>query len=160
MGENESTTAKKKRRSPPPKPANWDQSKALDLAGRGVNHQDIASALHVHKNTIFRYLQRVKPELAQIQTFNDQTGSVLSLVLARCCSILDKLLVYYDDEHVIGGLTAAEKERLLGRVAITTGIIFDKLRLHEGKSTSNNSHELQLRQAHASLPFPTASSGE
>jgi hypothetical protein len=129
------------------------------LAARGVNHQDIASALHVHKNTIFRYLQRIKPEMAQIQTFNDQTGNVLALTLARCCSILDKLLIHYDNEAVLGGLSAAEKERLLGRVAITTGIIFDKLRLHEGKSTSNNSHEIQLREAHATLPFPASSGG-
>ena len=97
--------------------------------------------------------------MAQIQTFNDQTGNVLALTLARCCSILDKLLIHYDNEAVLGGLSAAEKERLLGRVAITTGIIFDKLRLHEGKSTSNNSHEIQLREAHATLPFPASSGG-
>ena len=157
MGANESAT-KKKRRSPPPKPPTWDQSKALDLAQKGVNQHDIATALDVHVNTIHRYLQRIKPELAQIQTFNDQTGNVLSLTLARCCSILDKLLIHYDDEDVIRGLTAAEKDRLLRSIAITTGITFDKLRLQTGKSTSNNSHSIQVNQVHKALDFRTASS--
>jgi len=149
----------RRRRSPPRKPPTWDQSKALDLAQKGVNQHDIATALDVHVNTIHRFLQRVKPELAQIPTFNDQTGNILSLTLARCCSILDKLLIHYDDEDVIRGLTAAEKERLLGRVAIVAGIVFDKLRLQTGKSTSNSSHQIQLEQIHKSLTFSTASSG-
>jgi len=104
-------------------------------------------------------LQRIKPELAQIQTFNDQTGNVLSLTLARCCSILDKLLIHYDDEDVIRGLTAAEKDRLLRSIAITTGITFDKLRLQTGKSTSNNSHSIQVNQVHKALDFSQPSSG-
>jgi len=90
--------------------------------------------------------------------YNDQTGNVLALTLARCCSVLDKLLVYFDDEAVIGGLTSAEKERLLGRVAIVAGITFDKLRLQTGKSTSNNSHQIQVNQVHKALTFTTASS--
>jgi len=154
-----SSTGKKQRRSPPPKPPTWDQSKALDLAQKGVNQHDIATALDVHVNTIHRFLQRVKPELAQIQIFNDQTGNVLTLTLARCCSILDKLLIHYDDEDVIRGLTAAEKERLLGRVAIVAGITFDKLRLQTGKSTSNNSHQIQVEQVHKNLDFSQPSSG-
>ena len=84
---------------------------------------------------------------------------MLALTLARWCSILDKLLIQYDDEDVLAGLTPAEKERLLGRIAIATGITFDKLRLQDGKSTSNNSHELQLRQAHTDAVLTPISSG-
>ena len=160
MKDNEkSNTGKKKRKRPPRKPPSWDQSKALDLAQKGVNQHDIAMALHVHVNTIHRYLQRIKPELAQIQTFNDQTGNVLALTLARCCSILDRLLIHYDNEDVIGGLTATEKERLLTRVAVTLGITFDKVRIATGQATSHSSHSIQIHAVHAALDFSQPSSG-
>ena len=142
-----------RRRKPPPKPPIWDQAKAIDLASRGVNQRDIASTLGIHVNTVHRYLQRIKPEMEQIQTFKDQTGNVLALTLARCCSILDKLLIYYDNEDVLGGLSPTERERLLGRVAIAAGITFDKLRLHEGKATRHLSHQIQLTEVHKSLTF-------
>jgi len=160
MGAHESAT-KKKRRSPPPKPPTWDQSKAIDLAQKGVNQHDIAAALNLHVNTIHRYLARVKPEIAKIEDFNNQTGNVLSLTLARCCSILDRLLIHYDDEDVIGGLTAAEKERLLTRVAVTLGITFDKVRIATGQATSHSSHSIQINAVHAALDFsqPSSESG-
>ncbi len=154
----EDEPVKKKRKSPPKQQATWNQSKAVELAEKGVNQHDIASALHVHVNTVHRYLQRIKPEMAQVQTFKDQTGNVLALTLSRCCSVLDRLLIHYDDEDALSGLSESEKERVLGKIAITLGILFDKWRLHEGKSTVNASHQIQLTQVHKALKFgPTPS---
>ena len=56
-----------KRKSPPRKPPAWDQQKALVLAKKGVPHKDIAAALHIHLNTVQRYLQRIKPELEHLR---------------------------------------------------------------------------------------------
>ncbi len=82
----------------------------------------------------------------------------MALTLARCCSILDKLLISYDDEAVLKGLAPAEKAALLSKLAIIAGISFDKWRLASGKSTSNNSHHVQVNQIHQSLDFSAPSS--
>ena len=88
-----------------------------------------------------------------------ELGDSLALTLAKCVNLEDSLLNALNDEKVLATLSTTEKERLLGKVTIAKGVAYDKWRLQTGKSTSNNSHELQLRQAHASLPFPTSSGG-
>jgi hypothetical protein len=95
----------------------------------------------------------VLPEFEALQSFRDRLGDSLSLSLARLTDLEDKLLILLNDEAVLSTLTPTEKERLLGRVTIAKGVTFDKLRLYEDKSTSNNSHEIQLKQVHQSLTF-------
>jgi hypothetical protein len=57
------------------------------------------------------------------------------------------------DEKVLATLSTSEKERLLGRVSIAKGIVFDKLRLHEGKDTNKFAHEIQVTHVHQNLDF-------
>jgi hypothetical protein len=141
------------RRRPPPRPATWDQQKALDLAAKGVGPKDIAIRVGMSPNTVRAYIQRVAPELEALRTFKEHLGDSLALTLAKCSDLEDKLLDSLNDENVLATLTTTEKERLLGRVTIAKGVTYDKWRLQTGKSTSNNSHEIQLRQVHASLKF-------
>jgi len=149
------------RRRPPSRPATWDQQKALDLAAKGVGPKDIAIRVGMSPNTVRAYIQRVAPELEALRTFKDRLGDSLALTLAKCSDLEDKLLDALNDEKVIANLSTTEKERLLGRVTIAKGVTYDKWRLKTGKSTSNNSHEIQLRQVHQSLfTQPPASRGE
>ena len=141
------------RRRPPLRPATWDQQKALDLASKGVGPTDIATVVGMSPNTVRGYLQRVAPELEALRTFKDRLGDSLALSLAKCVSLEDKLLDALNDDQVLSTLSTAEKERLLGKVTIAKGVAYDKWRLQSGKSTSNNSHEIQLKQVHASLKF-------
>ncbi len=131
----------------------------MALAKKGVGPTDIATVVGVHRTTISDYLARVLPEFQALHSFRTHLGDSFTLSLAQLSDIEHKLLVLLNDEDVLATLTPSERHSLLGRISIAKGIVFDKLRLHEGKSTSNNSHELQLRQAHASLPFPTTSGG-
>ena len=147
------------RKRPPPQPATWDQQKALDLASKGVGPTDIAARVGVSRNTVQHYLQRVAPELEALHTFKDCLGDSLALSLAKCVSLEDKLLDALNDDKVLSTLSTAEKERLLGKVTIAKGVAYDKWRLQTGKSTSNNSHEIQLKAVHAAIPFPPISSG-
>ena len=153
------TSTPQKRRSPPPKPPTWDQQKAIDLASKGVGHSDIAAMVGVHRTTVCDYLRRIAPELQALKTFRDRLGDTLTLTLANYSDLEDKLLTQLNDEDVLSTLTPSEKERLLGRVSIAKGIVFDKLRLHDGKSTSNNSHEIQLHMVHKDMLPPLVSSG-
>jgi predicted transcriptional regulator len=147
------------RRKPPPRPATWDQQKALDLAEKGVRPSDIAAMVGVSDNTVRRYLQRVAPELEALRTFKDRLGDSLALTLAKCSDLEDKLLDALNDETVIASMSTTEKERLLGKVTIAKGVTYDKLRLHEGKSTTNSSHRILLEQVHKDLRLPPLSSG-
>jgi hypothetical protein len=131
----------------------------LDLAAKGVNPTDIAAVVGVHRTTVSDYLRRALPEFEALQAFRDRLGDSFVLSLARLTNLEDKLLTLLDKEDVLATLTPSEKERLLGRVSIAKGIVFDKLRLHEGKSTANNSHEIQLRMVHQEMPTPSVSSG-
>ena len=148
----------RRRKPPPPKPPVWNQEKAVALAKKGVGPTDIAAVVGVHRTTVSDYLRRVMPEFEALHSFRDRLGDSFSLSLAHLTDLEHKLLVLLNDEDVLATLTPLEKERLLGRVTIAKGIVYDKLRLHEGKSTSNNSHEIQLKQVHATLPFTTTSS--
>jgi hypothetical protein len=105
----------------------------------------------VSRNTVRTYLQRVAPELEALRTFKDRLGDSLALTLAKCINLEDKLLDALNDDTVLSTLSTTEKERLLGKVTIAKGVAYDKCRLETGKSTSNNSHEIQLKMAHESL---------
>ena len=142
------------RRKPPPKAATWNQQKALELTSKGVGPSDIATVVGMSRNTVRQYLQRVASELEALRTFKDGLGDSLALTLAKCLNLEDKLLDALNDDTVLATLTTADKERLLGKVTIAKGVAYDKRRLETGKSTSNNLHEIQLRQAHTDVVLP------
>lgn len=141
----------RRRKPPPPKPPTWDQEKAVALAKKGVGPTDIAAVVGAHRTTVSDYLRRVLPEFAALHSFRDRLGDSLALSVARLADLEDKLLKALNNEDVLSTLTVGEKERLLGRVTIAKGINFDKLRLHEGKSTVNSSHRIQLENVHRKL---------
>ena len=107
----------------------------------------------VNATTVQRYLHRIRPELDALPAFKSRTGDILALNFAKCCSIEDKLLDYFDMEGVLDNLDPNQRERLLGRVVIAKAINFDKLRLQEGKSTANLAHQLQVERVHQSLEW-------
>jgi len=145
-----------RRKSPPPKPATWDQTKAIELASRGVSNQDIAALVGVHKNTVQLYLRRIWPELQSIQTFKNSMTDVLALNFGKCCSLENKLLDYFDDDDVLNRLDTNQKERLLGKITIAKGIAYDKLRLHEGKSMGHSPHLTQVNVTYQTNTLPVS----
>ncbi len=154
-------SAPRLRKRPPPRPATWDQSKAIALAKKGVSHKDIASVVGVSRNTVQAYLHRIRPEMAALSTFREHLGDSLALTLAKCIDLEDKVLDALNDETVLATLTTTEKERLLGRLTIAKGVTYDKWRLETGKATSHNSHSIQVAQVHQALDFsqPSSESG-
>ncbi len=79
----------------------WDQQKAVDLSARGLSSREVAKVVGVSATTVQRYLQRIRPELDALPAFKSRTGDILALNFAKCCSIDDKLLSYYDAEEVL-----------------------------------------------------------
>jgi len=110
-------------------------------------------------NTVRQYLSRVAPELEVLRTFKDRLGDSLALTQANCRDLENKLLDALVDDKVLATLTTTEKKRLLGTVRIAKGVTYDKWRLQTGRSTSNNSPEIQLQMVHQEMPVPSVSSG-
>ena len=113
-----------------------------------------------HTSTITRFLQKIGPELDALPSFNAHIGKISALNLGMCMDLEYKLLTLLNDEAALATLSTGEKERLLGRVTIAKGVAYDKLRLQEGKSTSNSAHQLQVEHAHKALFVAPVSSGE
>jgi len=152
----------KRARKPGRKPGGvpWAKDRAIELVENGASYKEAGRAVGVHHNTIGLYLQNIEKEKCSLGAFKDTLGDTMKIALGKMSAIEDKLLDIFAGKDILQGMTSNERVSLYGRLGVSKGIIFDKLRLHEGKSTSNNSHEIQLKQAHASLPFPSTSSGE
>ena len=132
------------------------KQRVAELKASGFSNIEIGKALHLHRDTVATYLGEIAQKKLVLQAFRSNLGECLNADLLFGMVLKYKLLTTITDED-IAHMTLAEKRQLLRDLSVSNGILFDKLRLHEGKSTSNNSHEIQLKQAHASLPFPTTS---
>ena len=128
----------------PAKPFN--RSKAIKLHNQGLTNPQIAAELGVHKNTIQLFLRRLKDDNIGLDDLKQSTGDILHRSFGKCADIEDKLLSYFGNDDVLANLSDDQKDRLLGRITIMKGVTFDKIRLHEGKSTGNISHRVLLEQ--------------
>jgi len=131
--------------------------RVAELKASGFSNIEIGKALHLHRDTVATYLGEIAQKKLVLQAFRSNLGECLIADLLFGMVLKYKLLTTITDED-IAHMTLAEKRQLLRDLSVSNGILFDKLRLHEGKSTSNNSHEIQLKQAHATLHFTPPSS--
>jgi hypothetical protein len=106
-----------------------DVAKALKLRVRGNTFEEIASVLGCSKQGVEQALDKFKDYLSdvvqegQLQAYNEERRAILSAAEA-------KLLRSVVDEDAI------QKAPLASRV-MAFGVLYDKRRLEEGKSTEN-----------------------
>ena len=135
------------------------KQRVAELKASGFSNIEIGKALHLHRDTVATYLGEIAQKKLVLQAFRSNLGECLIADLLFGMVLKYKLLKSLSEED-INSLSVADKRQLLRDLSVSNGISYDKLRLHEGKSTSNNSHEIQLRDAHRTLPFPPISSKE
>ena len=141
-----------------PRLSKKQQQHALALHTAGQTHADIADAIHVHRSTISRYLQHIETSKAEIAQATDATGPSLHTNLTFHSILSHKLLTDFLDEALYSRLTDDQKIKILQISQTNIGIMFDKIRLHEGKSTVNTSHRIVRGEAYQSLDWDTTSS--
>jgi len=115
-----------------------DQSKALEQAKRGLSNPEIAKQQGVASSTVFRFMQRQKPERHAVEQFRAGRADVLARLQAKSLDAQERILDTLDD-GVIGALTPSQKTGLLMALNAQHGTSFDKERLERGQSTSNQS---------------------
>ena len=115
-----------------------NRAKALQQASRGMSNPEIAKQQGVASSTVFRFMQRIKPERQAVEQFKAGRADVLARLQAKSLDAQERILDTLDD-GVIGALTPSQKTGLLMALNAQHGTSFDKERLERGQSTSNHS---------------------
>jgi IS30 family transposase len=115
-----------------------DRAMALEQAKRGMSTVEIAKRQGVAPSTVFRFLQRMKPEQRALEHFKTHRADVLAKLQLKSLDAQERIIDTLND-GVIKALTPSQKSSFLISLNVTTGTCFDKERLQRGQSTSNQS---------------------
>jgi hypothetical protein len=115
-----------------------NRAMALEQAKRGMSNVEIAQLQNVNHSTVFRFMQRMKPERQALEHFKTHRADVLARLQAKSLDAQERILDSLND-GVIQALTASQKSSFLMSLNAQHGTSFDKERLERGQSTSNQS---------------------
>jgi Homeodomain-like domain len=118
------------------KPRKLDQQKVLDLHARGFSAPEIAQQQGVAHSTIWRFLERMRPELGAVDAFKNNRADVLARLQAKSLAAQERILDTLDD-GLVSALTPSQKSSLLIALNAQNGTLFDKERLERGQSVHN-----------------------
>jgi hypothetical protein len=113
-----------------------DEKKVLELRAQGLAVTDIATHQGVASSTVWRFLDRTKPQQEALERFKTGRADVLADVQAKSLDVQVRLLNQMDDGF-LSTLTPHAKNGLLQSVNTVFGTVYDKERLERGKSTQN-----------------------
>lgn len=128
---------------------------AKQLKEAGMLQSQIATTLDVCENTISNYLQDIAKQTANLALFKKSLSDALHVDLLLGLSIKYKLLNDLNNGGLgdISKMSMTDKRQLIRDIGVSNGISYDKIRLQDGKSTSNDSHFIQLTQVHKSIKY-------
>jgi predicted transcriptional regulator len=127
------------------------------LAAEGHSKSSIAKLTGLGHGTIDKYVSIDEAQSLSIKSFKGNLSSLLHQSLLSGMQIQQKLLDSLNDED-IGDLSISDKRQLIRDLSVVNGTIYDKIRLQDGKSTVNSSHQIQLTAVHDSMQFSPISS--
>jgi IS30 family transposase len=137
----EDSTAPARKRTHKFSPRKIDPKKVRALHRAGLNQSDIAKQQGVRQSTIWRFLQREKPEMEYLERFKtnraDEMANLQGKTIGLQHEVLDSLHRDLQEDRVSRILPVATKGNLLNALNNVQGTIFDKERLERGESTSN-----------------------
>ena len=132
----------------------------LRLSEQGLSTAEIARLQGVAPSTIFRFLQRAKPEQVAIQQFKRGRADAFVRLQIKSLDAQERMLDSLTNE-VLAALSVHQKIGLLGVLNAQAGTLHDKERLEVGKSTTNVSSLGQLmRQAFQDTAKPNQEAEE
>ncbi len=129
-----------------------DREKVLELRGQGLAVTDIATHQGVAPSTIWRFLDRTKPQQEALERFKTGRADIFAEVQAKSLHVQNRILDSLQADGVVEALTPHQKGGLLHSVNTVFGTVYDKERLERGQSTSNLAVMSRIMgQAHATL---------
>jgi len=118
------------------KPRKLDRKKVLDLHTRGFSAPEIAQQQGVAHSTVWRFLERMKPEIKAIEEFKKNRADILARIQAKSLDAQERIIDTLD-EGLLSALTPSQKSTMLIALNAQNGTLFDKERLERGQSSSN-----------------------
>lgn len=118
------------------KPRKIDRKKVMELHARGFSAPEITRQQGVAHSTIWRFLERMKPEIVAVEEFKKTRADVLARIQVKALDVQDRILDSLNDE-VVNALTPSQKSSMLIALNVQSGTAFDKERLERGQSTAN-----------------------
>lgn len=118
-----------------------NRSKVLDLHKKGLSTVEIAQHQGVAPSTVWRFLERSKPQQQALERFKENRANELANMHGKAIEVqslvLDHMKKDLDNDGVANALTPTAKTQYLNAATMAGGVSFDKERLERGESTSN-----------------------
>ncbi|MCS6304901.1 MAG: helix-turn-helix domain-containing protein [Nitrospira sp.] len=113
-----------------------NRKQVLDLHARGFSAPEIAQQQGVAHSTVWRFLERMKPEIGAVEIFKQNRADVLARIQAKSLDAQERIIDTLDD-GLLAALTPSQKSSMLIALNAQSGTAFDKERLERGQSTAN-----------------------
>jgi IS30 family transposase len=118
-----------------------DRKKTLEQHKRGLSNAEIANLQGVNETTVWRFLDRTKPEQQALERFKSGRADELANLQGKAVQVqhlaLDRLRADLSNDAIASALTPTAKTAYLNAATIAGGTAFDKERLERGESTQN-----------------------
>lgn len=118
------------------RPRKLDQKKVLDMHARGFSAPEIAHQQGVTHGTVWRFLERMKPEIGAVEDFKNNRANVLARIQAKSLDAQERIIDTLDD-GLVATLSPSQKSSMLIALNAENGTLFDKERLERGQSVHN-----------------------
>ena len=139
------------------KPRKLNRDQVLADLERGKMQVEIAKAQGVTKACVSKFVVRIKRHFKSVEELKEVRGDMLATLHALSSAAQEKVLLLINErlenKDLTEGLTLGEICRLLQSLGVNSGILFDKLRLETGLSTSNVGLAGLIKHAHHSGIF-------
>ena len=132
---------------------NTKRQRITALREQGLSKHDIAKATQCSVNTVDKYLCLDTPRLTNISTFKDNLSHLLHESLLSALHLQSNVLKSLNEDD-IQFMSPGDKRQWARDMTTVSGILYDKIRLQDGKSTVNSSHRVQLESVHDNLFQP------
>ncbi len=118
-----------------------DRRKAIELHAKGLSTQEIAQHQGVAPSTVWRFLERTKPEQQALERFKSVRADEMANLQGKAVQVqhlaLDRMRAELSDDAIANALSPSQKAGYLNAATIAGGTAFDKERLERGESTQN-----------------------
>ena len=126
----------------------------------GKTEAEIAKDCSVHQSSISRFLKKIKPHFADLETLSANRGDIFNLthgksmaLLNQCLDAIQKAMDEENGKDPQKRITVDKLLAIMRGVGVNQAIVYDKMRLEGGLSTENHSLVGLVRHAHEVGPF-------
>jgi IS30 family transposase len=140
-----------------------DRKKVLDLHSKGLSTVEIARHQGVAPSSVWRFLERTKPQQEALERFKGHRADELAHMHGKAIEvqglILDRMKAELENGGVANALTPTAKTQYLNAATMAGGVSYDKERLERGLATSHVSVVSRLIDEEVKslyMPKPTA----